>query len=92
MSKLLTTLRNERCAEERHDLQLESRTIRAGHLEHPYIVPHHSDPCVWTAVHLNIPKYQKASEATWRKVLWLVTALLAPELVGYECLFGFRLR
>lgn len=39
--------------------------------------------CVWTAVHLNIPKYRKASQATWRKVVWLFTAMLAPELVCF---------
>ncbi|KAF1845007.1 uncharacterized protein K460DRAFT_416340 [Cucurbitaria berberidis CBS 394.84] len=46
--------------------------------------------CVWTAVHLNIPKYQRTAEATRRKVLWLVTALLAPELVALVALSQWR--
>jgi hypothetical protein len=35
--------------------------------------------CVSTAVHLNIPKYNKSADGTWRKVAWLFTAVLAPE-------------
>ncbi|KAL1798316.1 hypothetical protein ACET3X_002353 [Alternaria dauci] len=46
--------------------------------------------CVWTAVHLNIPKYQKASQATWRKVAWLITAMLAPELVALAAFCQYR--
>ncbi|KAF2797184.1 hypothetical protein K505DRAFT_236065, partial [Melanomma pulvis-pyrius CBS 109.77] len=38
--------------------------------------------CVWTAVHLNIPEYKKQSRQIWRKVGWLVLALLAPEMVS----------
>ncbi|ORY02361.1 hypothetical protein BCR34DRAFT_667700 [Clohesyomyces aquaticus] len=38
--------------------------------------------CVWTSVHLNLPEYKKPSEQTWRKVMWLLIALLAPEYVA----------
>ncbi|KAF2866660.1 hypothetical protein BDV95DRAFT_504241 [Massariosphaeria phaeospora] len=38
--------------------------------------------CVWTAVHLNLPTHKKESEQTWRKIKWLITALLAPEMVA----------
>ncbi|PVH97159.1 hypothetical protein DM02DRAFT_568364 [Periconia macrospinosa] len=38
--------------------------------------------CVWTSVHLNLPEYQKPMSQTWRKVMWLMIALLAPEFVA----------
>jgi hypothetical protein len=39
--------------------------------------------CVWSALHLNIPKYGKASRQWWRKVKWLFVGLSAPELVAW---------
>jgi len=44
--------------------------------------------CVWTAVHLNVPEYDKhkkkawPSRQFWRKVGWLVIDVFAPELVS----------
>lgn len=40
--------------------------------------------CIWTAVHLNLPEHNAKGfikPQTWRKMLWLVTSLFAPELV-----------
>ncbi|KAF2679607.1 hypothetical protein K458DRAFT_313964 [Lentithecium fluviatile CBS 122367] len=37
---------------------------------------------VWTAVHLNLPEHKKESEQYWRKIKWLLVALLAPEFVS----------
>jgi hypothetical protein len=39
--------------------------------------------CVWSALHLNIPKYGKALRQWWRKVTWLFVGLSAPELVAW---------
>lgn len=39
--------------------------------------------CVWTAVHLNISPPGSFWEPRFRKVGWLVIALLAPELIAY---------
>jgi hypothetical protein len=39
--------------------------------------------CVWSALHLNVPKYGKASRQWWRKVKWLFVGLFAPELVAW---------
>ena len=40
--------------------------------------------CVWTAVHLNVPRPRSEWESTLRKVGWLFLALLAPEVVAYN--------
>jgi hypothetical protein len=37
--------------------------------------------CVRTAVHLNIPEQGKTTAQWWRKLGWLLIALLAPEWV-----------
>jgi hypothetical protein len=43
--------------------------------------------CVWTALHLNIPEYDKhkkkvwPSRTSWRKTGWLILGLFAPEMV-----------
>jgi len=37
--------------------------------------------CVWTSVHLNLPEPGKRNRQFWRKALWLVYGLFAPELV-----------
>lgn len=44
--------------------------------------------CVWSAVHLNIPKDKQPIFAglclqTWRKMAWIILGLLAPELLIY---------
>lgn len=39
--------------------------------------------CVWSALHLNVPGYGKASTQWWRKVKWLFVGLFAPELVAW---------
>ena len=47
--------------------------------------------CVWTSVHLNIPEHEtdkvkaqtwRIAPQTWRKLLWMVTAIFAPEWVS----------
>jgi hypothetical protein len=38
--------------------------------------------CVWSALHLNVPKNGEASIQWWRKVKWLFVGLFAPELVA----------
>jgi hypothetical protein len=37
--------------------------------------------CLWTALHLNIPRRGTASKQAWRKTGWLIIGLLAPEFV-----------
>ncbi len=39
--------------------------------------------CVWTAVHLNVSPPGSFWQPFWRKVGWLILALLAPEMVAY---------
>ena len=39
--------------------------------------------CVWTAVHLNISPPESFWGPKFRKVWWLILALLAPELIAY---------
>lgn len=39
--------------------------------------------CVWTSVHLNVPRPGGFWESRFRKVGWLLLALLAPEVVAY---------
>lgn len=44
--------------------------------------------CIWKAVHLNLPEYGRPTFCyleyqTWRKIGWLFTSLIAPELVVY---------
>ena len=40
--------------------------------------------CLWTALHLNIPRHR---EGVWRskmrKARWLLLGLLAPEMIAY---------
>ena len=42
--------------------------------------------CLWTAIHLNIPKHGRESAQLWRKLGWLLTGLLAPEMVVFTAL------
>ncbi|MCJ1387161.1 hypothetical protein MMC18_000001 [Xylographa bjoerkii] len=42
--------------------------------------------CVWTSLHLNIPEHNGKTHQMWRKAGWLLTGLLAPELVVYVAL------
>ncbi|CAG8607088.1 5019_t:CDS:1, partial [Scutellospora calospora] len=40
--------------------------------------------CTWTTIHLNLPEHKKESRQVYRKILWLVIGLLAPELVVWN--------
>jgi hypothetical protein len=40
--------------------------------------------CIWTAVHLNLPEHKKESQQVYRKILWLVLGLFAPEVVVWS--------
>jgi hypothetical protein len=40
--------------------------------------------CVWSALHLNIPTEKSWKARARRRMLWLLFALLAPELVRLE--------
>jgi hypothetical protein len=43
--------------------------------------------CVWTAVHLNLPEQKKEWVQKWRRLGWLLSALLpevAPEVVAWN--------
>ena len=42
--------------------------------------------CLWTALHLNIPDHGSISVQKWRKFGWLLTGLLAPEMIVYMAL------
>ena len=42
--------------------------------------------CLWTALHLNIPEHNGAMTQRWRKLGWLFTGLLAPEMVVFAAL------
>jgi hypothetical protein len=46
--------------------------------------------CVWSALHLNVPKYGTASKQWWRKVKWLFVGLFAPELVAWTAFRQYR--
>ena len=37
--------------------------------------------CVWTAVHLNVPKHRGYWHQVLRKVRWMLLGFIAPELV-----------
>jgi hypothetical protein len=37
--------------------------------------------CVWTAVHMNIPREGNADSLVWKKIWYMSTALVIPELV-----------
>ena len=39
--------------------------------------------CVWTAVHLNVPRPGSVWGPRLRKLGWLILALLSPEMVAY---------
>ena len=39
--------------------------------------------CLWSALHLNIPRYGKSSQQKWYKCGWLLVGLFAPEMVAY---------
>ena len=39
--------------------------------------------CVWTAVHLNVSPPEGFWKPKFRKVRWLLLALVAPEMVAY---------
>src|SRR4051812_14372775 len=40
--------------------------------------------CLWTALHLNIPRHKEGAWApTIRKASWLMLGLLAPEMIAY---------
>lgn len=47
--------------------------------------------CLWTALHLNIPRHK---EGTWgpklRKTRWLLLGLLAPEMLAYTAWYQHR--
>ena len=38
--------------------------------------------CVWTAVHMNIPREGHGSAQTFAKARWMLMALFAPEVVS----------
>jgi hypothetical protein len=40
--------------------------------------------CIWTAVHLNLPKHKKESRQVYRKIIWLALGLFAPEVVVWN--------
>jgi hypothetical protein len=40
--------------------------------------------CIWTAVHLNLPEHKKESHQVYKKMLWLVLGLSAPEVVVWN--------
>ena len=42
--------------------------------------------CLYTALHLNIPEHQGTINQRWRKLGWLFTGLLAPEMVVFTAL------
>ena len=39
--------------------------------------------CVWTAVHLNVSPPEGFWKTKFRKIKWLLIALVAPEMVAY---------
>ena len=39
--------------------------------------------CVWTAIHLNVPPPRSFWRPIFRKLGWLILALLAPEMIVY---------
>lgn len=42
--------------------------------------------CLWTALHLNIPELHGTIIQRWRKLGWLFTGLLAPEMIVFTAL------
>ncbi|KAF2116536.1 hypothetical protein BDV96DRAFT_644968 [Lophiotrema nucula] len=46
--------------------------------------------CVWTAIQLNLPEYQRESRQKWRKFGWLFIALLAPEMVAFTAFTQYQ--
>ena len=80
------------------DLTVERNVTRASDAPHGYIVPGPSGrgtlsiiissistlgTCVWTAVHLNVPNYNKSSFflRRLRPYLWPLAAMLIPEFL-----------
>jgi hypothetical protein len=41
--------------------------------------------CVWTAVHLNVPKHKHVKLQVGWKVGWLIIGMFAPEMVLVAC-------
>ena len=39
--------------------------------------------CLWSALHLSIPRHGKSSQQKWYKCGWLALGLFAPEMVAY---------
>jgi len=48
--------------------------------------------CVWTAIHMNIPAAdeRQGKIPVWRKIGWLIVALIAPEFVVYTAWYQRR--
>ncbi|KAF9876123.1 hypothetical protein CkaCkLH20_06569 [Colletotrichum karsti] len=42
--------------------------------------------CVWTALHLNIPEHGRKPAVPWRKILWAILGLFAPEFASLNTL------
>ncbi|MCJ1272137.1 hypothetical protein MMC22_012044 [Lobaria immixta] len=40
--------------------------------------------CLWTVLHLNIPGHNGMVSQPWRKLGWLLTGLLAPEIIVFH--------
>jgi hypothetical protein len=40
--------------------------------------------CIWTAVHLNLPEHEKESQQFYKKIVWLLLGLFAPEVVVWN--------
>ena len=45
--------------------------------------------CIYTAIHLNVPEKKDWLSLLWNKALWVLLALLAPELVLYNAATQF---
>ncbi|KAK3316821.1 hypothetical protein B0H66DRAFT_306120 [Apodospora peruviana] len=39
--------------------------------------------CIWTVSHLNIPEHGKRGKQVWRKTIWLLLGLVAPETIAW---------
>ena len=48
--------------------------------------------CVWTAVHLNVSPPEGFWKTKFRKVGWLLLALVAPEMVAYTAWYVHAMR
>jgi hypothetical protein len=47
--------------------------------------------CLWTALHLNIPRHKEGAwRPTMRKTAWLLLGLLAPEMLAYTAWYQHR--